>query len=542
MDELLSDLGVNGLISLEDKDRSKDSPCLIDVISCFTSFLLKAKPSQDLIMQFLRCFDESILLSEQSQAIRHAGLLLFSKVLLHIKDSPESVDVLSHVFLSHCFGERDPRNLMLLFRLSCDFIRASSSQYEELFESIFCYFPISFTPPPEDPFGITPGDLSAELEAVLTACFSNSLSSLVLEALVERLEDGNNACHGVLIALSHLLCDAERWGLVSSDCSIVARLVEILMKYLGSNPKEVISIFLSAPWLLLEAKNALSLLARSIFLENGNDSTVAEDDSIVLAMFELDAVDDEILDKIVIDPLSPTFRSFLSCISDKLPADALKSFCKRLDGHLKFTGDLQNLPFISAAVQALQRLQYHFYDSQKISNIQAVAFEALIRQTGNSKVVLRTLIETRLLSKLSPSLYSYMLSIQSLSSFLPSDAAKDPILNDLNSLKEDFKFGRSGCCNGNPASSCDRVPSIPQSQDTCEWLRFLALDAAPIGDELLLRLLKHPCVWVRLALIQRITNDRHIDNLLSDPKRVVRKAAAVRRISLACNNTRCCKS
>lgn len=109
--------------------RLTDSPCLIDVISCFTSFLLKAKPSQDLIMQFLRCFDESILLSEQSQAIRHAGLLLFSKVLLHIKDSPESVDVLSHVFLSHCFGERDPRNLMLLFRLSCDFIRASSSQY-----------------------------------------------------------------------------------------------------------------------------------------------------------------------------------------------------------------------------------------------------------------------------------------------------------------------------------------------------------------------------------------------------------------------------
>lgn len=32
-------------------------------------------------------------------------------------------------------------------------------EFQDLFDITFCYFPITFTPPPDDPYGITSDDL-----------------------------------------------------------------------------------------------------------------------------------------------------------------------------------------------------------------------------------------------------------------------------------------------------------------------------------------------------------------------------------------------
>ena len=82
-------------------------------------------------------------------------------------------------------GEKDPRNLMITFaidRVLC--IEFDISGHVEvrnlyqtnwqvvlnvpqaLFNITFCYFPITFKPPPDDPYGITTEDLKIALKSV----------------------------------------------------------------------------------------------------------------------------------------------------------------------------------------------------------------------------------------------------------------------------------------------------------------------------------------------------------------------------------------
>lgn len=82
-------------------------------------------------------------------------------------------------------GEKDPRNLMVAFAIArvigVEFdvskhaeviwcIIAQSTRFlicvlrQNLFNIIFCYFPITFRPPPDDPYGITSEDLKKSLQ------------------------------------------------------------------------------------------------------------------------------------------------------------------------------------------------------------------------------------------------------------------------------------------------------------------------------------------------------------------------------------------
>ena len=80
-------------------------------------------------------------------------------------------------------GEKDPRNLLLAFAIDrvlliefnvsnyievcvglCFIVFArANGGYQDFFNITFCYFPITFRPPPNDPYGITTEDLKAAL-------------------------------------------------------------------------------------------------------------------------------------------------------------------------------------------------------------------------------------------------------------------------------------------------------------------------------------------------------------------------------------------
>uniref|UniRef100_A0A8C8Z5Q9 MMS19 nucleotide excision repair protein n=1 Tax=Prolemur simus TaxID=1328070 RepID=A0A8C8Z5Q9_PROSS len=75
-------------------------------------------------------------------------------------------------FIQVMDGEKDPRNLLVAFRIVHDLISRDYSLgpfVEELFEVTSCYFPIDFTPPPNDPYGIQREDLILSLRAVLAS-------------------------------------------------------------------------------------------------------------------------------------------------------------------------------------------------------------------------------------------------------------------------------------------------------------------------------------------------------------------------------------
>ncbi|KAK2080283.1 hypothetical protein QBZ16_000136 [Prototheca wickerhamii] len=102
-------------------------------------------------------------------------------------------------------GERDPRCLLLAFQLAklvaqlyeaqpADSMKAAQLEaradgVEELFDIVSCYFPISFTPPPDNPHGLTRETLAASLADTLVA------TPLFLPFLMPLLEEKLASSH-----------------------------------------------------------------------------------------------------------------------------------------------------------------------------------------------------------------------------------------------------------------------------------------------------------------------------------------------------------
>ncbi|NXP04684.1 MMS19 protein, partial [Thinocorus orbignyianus] len=96
-------------------------------------------------------------------------------------------------FIQVMDGEKDPRNLLVAFQIVRDLIARNYSLgrvVEELFEVTSCYFPIDFTPPPNDPHGIQREDLILSLRAVLasTPQFAEFLLPLLIEKMDSELQ------------------------------------------------------------------------------------------------------------------------------------------------------------------------------------------------------------------------------------------------------------------------------------------------------------------------------------------------------------------
>ena len=85
-------------------------------------------------------------------------------------------------------GEKDPRNLMLIFSM----LRAIMVEWditnhaEMMFESVYAYFPITFRPPPNDPYGITAQDLKDRLRE----CISSTavMAPFAMPAMLDKLD------------------------------------------------------------------------------------------------------------------------------------------------------------------------------------------------------------------------------------------------------------------------------------------------------------------------------------------------------------------
>jgi DNA repair/transcription protein MET18/MMS19 len=85
-------------------------------------------------------------------------------------------------------GEKDPRNLMLVFSM----LRAIMVEWDItrhvdiMFDSVYAYFPITFRPPPNDPYGITAQDLKDRLRDCLAS--TGALAPHTMPNLLDRLD------------------------------------------------------------------------------------------------------------------------------------------------------------------------------------------------------------------------------------------------------------------------------------------------------------------------------------------------------------------
>jgi DNA repair/transcription protein MET18/MMS19 len=91
-------------------------------------------------------------------------------------------------FISYFDGEKDPRNLMVVFSI----LRVPMTEWniggdaQDLFDAVFNYFPITFRPPPDDPYGITAQDLKDRLRGCISS--TADFAPYAFPALLDKLD------------------------------------------------------------------------------------------------------------------------------------------------------------------------------------------------------------------------------------------------------------------------------------------------------------------------------------------------------------------
>ena len=90
-------------------------------------------------------------------------------------------------FIQSIDGEKDPRNLLVCFQNAEQIIKMLQFSVfaEDLFEVTSCYFPIDFTPPQNDPYGVTKEELVTSLRKCLSA--TQLFAPFIMPLLMEKV-------------------------------------------------------------------------------------------------------------------------------------------------------------------------------------------------------------------------------------------------------------------------------------------------------------------------------------------------------------------
>jgi DNA repair/transcription protein MET18/MMS19 len=107
------------------------------------------------------------------QNVRYDIFRTFSLMLANNLDGVKKIQKDFIGGFIHCMsGEKDPRNLVILFKLAKEIVEHLDlfpNFSQDLFEVVFCYFPITFRPPPDDIYGITAEHLKESLRDVVVS-------------------------------------------------------------------------------------------------------------------------------------------------------------------------------------------------------------------------------------------------------------------------------------------------------------------------------------------------------------------------------------
>lgn len=107
--------------------------------------------------------------------VRYSAFAIMQNSLKRWQSELNDDDKLSTVFIETFLhvtsGEKDPRNLLVSFELNqqiISYLQSAEKYKQELFDVLFCYFPITFKPPKNDPYHISNDDLKVALRSAIS--------------------------------------------------------------------------------------------------------------------------------------------------------------------------------------------------------------------------------------------------------------------------------------------------------------------------------------------------------------------------------------
>ncbi|AGO14171.1 AaceriAER377Cp [[Ashbya] aceris (nom. inval.)] len=151
-----------------------DSACAQEGLHALEALVEMARFGVGQVQTVLTVLKEQYQPGSYLAATRYRAFRLLEKVLGRFSGAlvanSELNDLFIETFISVANGEKDPRNLLLSFRLNMEIGRqlAHIEKFkEDLFDILFCYFPITFKPPKNDPYHITNEDLKQALREAI---------------------------------------------------------------------------------------------------------------------------------------------------------------------------------------------------------------------------------------------------------------------------------------------------------------------------------------------------------------------------------------
>ncbi|KAG7743966.1 hypothetical protein KL932_001289 [Ogataea haglerorum] len=149
-----------------------DEPCLREVLKGLSSLVLMSQFDPNLIPHLLNFLVEKYSPLGKLASVRYFGFeVLDSTLSAHLEPAKQYNDEIIKTYLHVSKNEKDPKNLLLSFKLSALIAQNFdiSKFSEEMFDAVFCYFPISFRAPANDPYKITGDQLKQALRDCLSA-------------------------------------------------------------------------------------------------------------------------------------------------------------------------------------------------------------------------------------------------------------------------------------------------------------------------------------------------------------------------------------
>jgi DNA repair/transcription protein MET18/MMS19 len=177
-------------------DRTDDEECLAEVLQGLLAIVPMNSFSPSNIEPILASLVQHVNMKSQVQNTRYMVYKLLETILSRFASfAQRSIgDIFIKTYVTLSTGEKDPRNLMTCFAISYEILANFdiSAHADDLFDVIFCYFPITFVPPKNDPYGITTQNLK---DALLKCISANGL--LAKEAFPGLIEKLNSSAHSV---------------------------------------------------------------------------------------------------------------------------------------------------------------------------------------------------------------------------------------------------------------------------------------------------------------------------------------------------------